>query len=209
MDEVAITDQTESGESRWRRAWLRRTYPLFRGWVLSAFFASGSRRLHQLDRRVGTRFDPVVNRPATGRTRFVESAQTRWRSLLRIGPGLAKAGARLGRYARDISKLGRSAVSRLPDRWRPWPPSKTADWLAAGLAVLLLALAVPGGPQPLPPPRPVRRPLEVFGYFENGGGGMFVPSLPALRRQQHLVDTVAPFWYSVNGDGTIVHPPGP
>jgi spore germination protein YaaH len=36
---------------------------------------------------------------------------------------------------------------------------------------------------------------------------MFVPSLPVLRRQQHLIDTVAPFWYSVNWDGNIIHLP--
>lgn len=192
-------EQEKPGEPRWWQAWMRRTYPVFRGWVVSAF-GSGSRRWRELDRSTTARLDPVVERLAM-------DAGSRWSGRLQRSPGLAKAVARLEQYMRGIFRLGRSALDRLPDRWRPgWPPKKAADWLAAGLAVLVLAMAAPWGPQPLARPRPVRRPLEVIAYFENGIGGMFVPSLPVLRQQRQLIDTVAPFWYSVNWDGTVIHP---
>lgn len=46
--------------------------------------------------------------------------------------------------------------------------------------------------------------FEVVGFFENGAGGLFGDSLPALERTAGLYDTVSPFWYSINGRGDLV-----
>lgn len=54
---------------------------------------------------------------------------------------------------------------------------------------------------------PYARPdlgFQVIGYFENGAGGLFVDSLPALEERGRLLDAIVPFWYSVAPDGSLV-----
>ncbi|MEW6523495.1 MAG: glycosyl hydrolase family 18 protein [Bacillota bacterium] len=158
--------------------------------------------LWDLDHRVQAKLHPAGER-----------LRRRWRKLLRAYPALDRAASRMEtlftHFAGILAATTRFAGARWPRGWRPsWPPHKPVDWVAAGALLLVLVAALPAGPQPLPRPAPVpvRRPLEVIGYFENGVGGIFVPSFPVLRQQQHLIDTVAPFWYSVDWEGKVVFP---
>jgi spore germination protein YaaH len=81
------------------------------------------------------------------------------------------------------------------------------DWVLPAVLLLgvFLATAPGAGPAPQRLPAPARR-LQVIGYFENGQGGIFVSSFPALRRNERWVDTVSPFWYSVDWEGKVVFP---
>lgn len=45
--------------------------------------------------------------------------------------------------------------------------------------------------------------LHVIGFFENESGGFFGDSLPSLKENPSLFDTISPFWYSVGPDGTV------
>jgi len=55
---------------------------------------------------------------------------------------------------------------------------------------------------------PFLRPAEAFtvvGYFENGTGGFFEDSLPALEAAPRgLFDVVSPFWYNIGPEGGVV-----
>ena len=43
----------------------------------------------------------------------------------------------------------------------------------------------------------------VMVFFENGWSEMHGSSLPSLQENQEIIDTVSPFWFTVNMDGSI------
>lgn len=45
--------------------------------------------------------------------------------------------------------------------------------------------------------------LEVIAFYENGAGGMFVSSSESLRQNIAHIDTVVPFWASVDPSGNV------
>jgi spore germination protein YaaH len=45
--------------------------------------------------------------------------------------------------------------------------------------------------------------LEVIGFYENAAGGSFVSSAPTLMARIDLIDTVVPFWSSVDSLGNV------
>lgn len=86
----------------------------------------------------------------------------------------------------------------------------------AAFLLLLVRLVRPdaGGPMPSPVPIPLLHRLKpnrpaVLGFYENAQtSGNGLGSFPTLSRQSSQIQTVAPLWYQVGGDGSIAaaHP---
>lgn len=97
---------------------------------------------------------------------------------------------------------------RVFDRWRRELSAnrrlKTAAYVLAvsawGVAIVWARILVPLDTAPFPRPA---GGFEVIGFFESDSGGFFGDSLPTLEENADLFNTVSPFWYSIDPDGTV------
>ncbi len=78
---------------------------------------------------------------------------------------------------------------------------------ALAIVAVLLGLFLAFWPYPEPlkrPPLPEGRPQpEIIGFYVNWGGEQF-SSLESLLDNWELMDTISPFWYSINAQGQVV-----
>ncbi|MCL6580185.1 MAG: hypothetical protein K6U08_00995 [Firmicutes bacterium] len=110
---------------------------------------------------------------------------------------------RLTRFVRGLERL----LRRLERRARRSVAGLRRRRSAVGttlLAVLILAVALgrlASPPEARPGPA-VARPILV-AYFENGWGGVYEDSFPALQEHAGDIDFIMPFWLSAHPDGRV------